>query len=190
MRSTTTNSRVPQVGSRARRALLLGASALLVLAAGCGDGTDGEGGEPAGAGSSPTDGADAADDPLVIEPEIEALAAHPARDLALLEAMIRLNAIHFGMGPYIRDRAQYEQIAAGCDAIVSICDEPAFTGYTARSDFARDVERFEELHQMLRQGALDAAAAARAGDADGLFDAYTRMDVSCTACHKRYAPLE
>jgi len=182
---------------RARRALTVTASVLLALVAGCGDGSDApDDGDPgtaeveAGDAEDSADADEADDGPLEIEPEIAALAAEPVRDLALLEAMVRLNAIHFGMGPYIRDRAQYEQIAKGCDAIVSICDEASFTGYTSQPGFARDAERFEELHAMLRQGAQDAAAAARAGDADGLFAAYTRMDVSCTGCHKRYAPLE
>lgn len=183
------------------RALGLGlVGAIALVATGCGDGDETGGGPETaserGAGSTngdaaAADAADASEDaPIEIGADVLALAREPNRDLSLIDPMVRLNAVHFGMGPFIRDRARYEQIAQAADAVVAICDEPAFAEYTSRPDFEREPERFEELYTLLRQGAVDAAAAARAGDAEALFDAYTRMDVSCTGCHKRYAPLQ
>lgn len=171
--------------------------ALAVVATGCGGGEDA--GERAD-GTDPDAGANPAvdeelaelaeDAPMEIGEDVLALASEPNRDLSLIDPMVRLNAVHFGIEPFIRDRSRYEEIAQAAEAIVAICDEEPFVRYTSRPDFERAPERFEAMHALLRQGALDAAAAARSGDAEGLFDAYTRMDVSCTGCHKRYAPLE
>jgi hypothetical protein len=129
-------------------------------------------------------------DQIMIEPAVEALGADSGRDMALLELMIRLNAVHFGMEPHIRDRERFEDLAAAADVIAGMCEEPAFVNYTSLDEFQRDPTRFDELHTLLRESSQKAATAARAGDVEGLFQAYTAMDASCTACHKRYAPLD
>lgn len=129
-------------------------------------------------------------DQIMVEPAVEALGTDSGRDMAMLELMIRLNTVHFGMEPHIRNRDLFEDLAAAADAIASMCEEPAFVNYTHLDEFQRDPTRFDELHTLLRESSQKAATAARAGDVEGLFQAYTAMDASCTACHKRYAPLD
>lgn len=179
-----------------RRVALL---ALLVALPACGDeapapdGGAADGGSTAGstehAGpNGATGGAPGAGTPVADDGWRE-LVATPNRDLSLLRLMLRLDPVHVGMAPYLRHQPSFEQLALAADAIAALCDEPPFATYTQAASFQRDPQRFEFLRGQLRENALAAAAAARAGDVDGLWNAYVAMDATCVGCHKRYGPL-
>ena len=112
--------------------------------------------------------------------------AEAPRDLSLLYRMIELDAVHRGMEPYLRNRDQLEQLADAADGAALIADSELLRTWPERPGFARDTERWETFRSVLSSAATDAAAAARAGDLDALHEAYSRMDGSCIACHKRY----
>lgn len=173
------------------------AFAVLAALAGCGGdeapnsaggaGGGASGGAAPSAASSATGGAPKATVPM--DETWRVLAGTPNRDLSLLALMVRLDAMHTGSAPFIRDRASYERLALVADAIAAMCEESAFVQYTSAPDFQRAPERFEELRLQLRDGARAAGAAARAGDVDAFYDAFVAMDASCVGCHKRYGPL-
>jgi len=176
------------------RAAVMGAALVLAIGAGCGGDEAGSGTGGAGAGGpSGANGSGAKPLPGTTAPESDqtwrVLAATPNRDLSLLALMVRMDALHTGSAPFIRDLASYERLALAADAIASMCEEDAFTQYTSAPDFARAPERFEELRLQLLDGARAAAAAARANDVSAFYDAFVAMDASCVGCHKRYGPL-
>jgi cytochrome c556 len=183
------------------RAAAMGAALVLALGAGCGgdeagSGTGGAGaGGPSGGGANTLSGAATSGAgiggaaALELDQTWRVLAATPNRDLSLLALMVRLDALHTGSAPFIRDLASYERLALAAEAIAAMCDEDAFTQYTSAPDFARAPERFEELRLQLLDGARAAAAAARANDVSAFYDAFVAMDASCVGCHKRYGPL-
>lgn len=181
-----------------KRLVASAAFAVLAALAGCGgdeapnsaggaSGAGDSGGAAPSAASSATGGAPKA--AVATDETWRVLAATPNRDLALLGLMVRLDAMHTGSAPFIRDRASYERLALAADAIAAMCEEDAFVKYTSAPDFQRAPERFEELRLQLRDGARAAAEAARAGDVDAFYDAFVAMDASCVGCHKRYGPL-
>jgi len=110
------------------------------------------------------------------------------RDLSMLELMIEMDPSYLGIQPVLRDVSKLEAIASAADLIGTLTDDPRMTGYTQRVDFERDPAPFEIFRTDLLESARAAAAGARAGDLDGLHDAYARMSASCIACHKRYSP--
>jgi cytochrome c556 len=110
----------------------------------------------------------------------------PPRDLALLELMLQVNALHRGMEPVLRSPAHLSDLASAARGIASLAAQPLFVEWPSRPDFSRNRERFEALRAHLQQSAEDAAAAAESGDRDALHRFYAQMDGSCVACHKRY----
>lgn len=116
----------------------------------------------------------------------QALEPAPPRDLALLELMIKLQALHRGMEPVLRSEAQLPQLAEAARGIASLASDPLFEGWVRRPDFQRDPTRFEAFRLHLLDSAQQAAQAAEAGDRERLHRFYAQMDGSCVACHKRY----
>lgn len=184
-----------------RRVALL---ALFVALSACGDEAPAPGGggaaEPTAGGTSAARAdaqAHAPSDPTVpggagapvADDGWRELVVTPNRDLSLLRLMLRLEPVHVGMAPFLRHQPSFEQLALAADAIAALCDEPPFATYTQAASFQRDPQRFEFLRDQLRENARAAAAAARAGDVDGLWSAYVAMDATCVGCHKRYGPL-
>ncbi len=112
----------------------------------------------------------------------------PTRDLRLLEHMIRLNALHFGMEPHLRDTRQFAEIARVATEIERLGNDTVFMNWPKEPGFPHAPERYERFRQDLIQGAKDVRAAAEAGNTAQISQAYARMDASCTACHKRYSP--
>ncbi|QDU65036.1 Cytochrome C' [Planctomycetes bacterium Pla86] len=112
----------------------------------------------------------------------------PSRDLTMLELMIELNPPYLGMQSELRNVERLGDLAAAADMVATLAEDPRMTGYTAREDFARDPAPFERMRQDLLTASRAAADSARAGDLDGLHDAYAQMSASCVACHKRYSP--
>lgn len=176
-----------------KRLVASGVFAVLAALAGCGgdEAPNSAGGTGSGAAPSvaPSVTGDVPKAAVPMDETWRVLAATPNRDLALLALMVRIDAMHTGSAPFIRDRASYERLALTADAIAAMCEEDAFVRYTSAPDFHRAPERFEELRLQLRDGARAAAAAARANDVDAYYDAFVAMDASCVGCHKRYGPL-
>ncbi len=115
-----------------------------------------------------------------------ALEPAPPRDLALLELMIKMQALHRGMEPVLRSEERLPELAEAARGIASLAAAPLFAGWTRRPDFLRDPGRFEAFRLHLLDSAEAAAAAAEAGDKEALHRFYAQMDGSCVACHKRY----
>ncbi len=104
----------------------------------------------------------------------------------MLNRMVELNAAHRGIEPFLRNRDRYEQLAETAEGMAQLAASELMMGYPDREDFVRDPEPWHRWRAELEAAATAAAAAARAGDADGFHLAYSRMDGSCIACHKRY----
>ncbi len=113
----------------------------------------------------------------------------PQRDLTMLYRMIELDAAQRGIEPYLRDRSRYTELAETADAIAELAGSDLLRSWPERPDFVRAKQPWERFRQDLEQASRDAAHFARAGDADGLHEAFSRMDGSCIACHKRYHEL-
>jgi cytochrome c556 len=110
----------------------------------------------------------------------------PARDLALLEMMLQLNALHRGMEPVLRSQAQLPDLAEAARGIASLAGQPVFVDWPKRPEFSRNRQRFEALRAHLQSSAEAATAAAESGDREALHRFYAQMDGTCVACHKRY----
>lgn len=110
----------------------------------------------------------------------------PPRDLALLELMLQLNALHRGMEPVLRSPAHLPDLATAARGIAGLAAQPLFADWPSRPEFSRNRERFEVLRAHLQQSAEGAAAAAESGDREALHRFYAQMDGTCVACHKRY----
>ena len=110
------------------------------------------------------------------------------RDLSMLELMVRLNAVHLGMEPYLRSTEHFEDLAVAAEGVAAITGESLMFEWPKAEDFGRDPEPWQRFRGDLERSAGEAAAAARAGDLDGLHAAYTVMDATCIGCHKRYQP--
>jgi hypothetical protein len=111
------------------------------------------------------------------------------RDLRLLEHMIRLNALHVGIEPHLRDTARYEELAGAAAEIERLAVDPVFVEWPRRKGFRHPPDLFDRYRVDLLEGARAASAALANGDRDGLHAAYAVMDASCIACHKRFSPL-
>lgn len=118
--------------------------------------------------------------------EPAALEPAPPRDLALLDLMLEVQALHRGMEPVLRSEERLPELAEAARGIATLAADPLFVGWTRRPDFQRDPARFEALRLHLLDSAEQAASAAEAGDKEGLHRFYAQMDGSCVACHKRY----
>jgi cytochrome c556 len=112
----------------------------------------------------------------------------PQRDMAMLELMLKLNQVHLGIEPYLRNVERMPELVEPVEAIAAMTDDPAFTEYLGKLDVERDPTIFESSRGRLAKSARQAAEAARAGDVEAFTAAYTVMDATCIACHKRYAP--
>lgn len=110
------------------------------------------------------------------------------RDLGLLELMLQINPPYLGMQSKLRNPAAMDAVAEASAGIVEACEDEVFAGWVERPDFTADPATWHVSYADLLEGARSARDAARAGDLDTLHEAYTRMSMSCTACHKRYSP--
>ncbi len=110
------------------------------------------------------------------------------RDLSMLELMVRMNAVHLGMEPYLRSVDHLEDLAGAADGVAAIAGDSLMLEWPKASDFGRDPEPWNRFRGDLERAAGEAAAAARSGDLNGLHAAYTVMDATCIGCHKRYQP--
>jgi cytochrome c556 len=110
----------------------------------------------------------------------------PERDLSLLYRMIELDSIHRGIEPFLRNTSKLDDVAQAADAAAELARSELLVTWTERPEFQRDPVRWQTFRAELEQAAVDAAQAARAADLDALHDAYSRMDGTCIACHKRY----
>ena len=114
--------------------------------------------------------------------------ALPPRDLALLEHMIQLNALHLGIEPHLRDADKMGELARVAGEIAALGSAPVFVDWPKRPNFPHEPARYERFRQDLLRGAAELQAAAESADKGAVVAAYARLDASCTACHKRYSP--
>ena len=117
------------------------------------------------------------------------LGSVPDRDLSMLNRMVELNAAHRGIEPFLRNRARYDELAETAEGMALLAASELMVNYPDREEFVRDPGPWHRWRAELEEAATAAAAAARAGDADGFHQAYSRMDGSCIACHKRYLEI-
>lgn len=122
------------------------------------------------------------------EGEADAYPLPPQRDMAMLELMLKLNQLHLGIEPYLRNVERLPELVEPVEAIAAMTDDPVFANYMSALDVERDPAIFDASRERLVKSARQAAEAARASDVEAFTAAYTVMDATCISCHKRYAP--
>lgn len=120
--------------------------------------------------------------------EADAYPLPPQRDLGMLELMLKLNQLHLGVEPYLRNAERLPELVEPVEAIAAMTEDAVFAEYLGKLDVERDPTVFDTSRARLTQSARQAAEAARASDVEAFTAAYTAMDATCIACHKRYAP--
>lgn len=120
--------------------------------------------------------------------EADAYPLPAQRDMAMLELMLKLNQLHLGVEPYLRNAERLPELVEPVEAIAAMTDDPVFANYLGALDVERDPAIFDASRARLAQSARQAAEAARASDVEAFTAAYTAMDATCISCHKRYAP--
>lgn len=120
--------------------------------------------------------------------EADAYPLPPQRDMAMLELMLKLNQLHLGVEPFLRNADRLPELVEPVEAIAAMTEDAVFSEYLGKLDVERDPTTFEASAKRLAQSARQAAEAARAADVEAFTAAYTAMDATCITCHKRYAP--
>ncbi|MHC4375430.1 MAG: cytochrome c [Planctomycetota bacterium] len=125
---------------------------------------------------------------IACDGEADAYPLPPQRDMAMLELMLKLNQLHLGVEPYLRNAERLPELVEPVEAIAAMTEDAVFANYLGGLDVERDSTIFDASRARLAQSARQAAEAARAADVEAFTAAYTAMDATCISCHKRYAP--
>lgn len=114
--------------------------------------------------------------------------ANPSSGVDLRQVMYEMEAFRLQIEPHTRNPEKFAEMADSGQGMLEWIQYPTFAEHTKSPLFKSNEQKFDDLHAQLQGSTMDFVAAARAQDLDALREAWIEMNMTCTACHKRFDP--